>query len=217
MDSAYGYLRESTEDQEESGLGLDAQRNAISNFCKKYGYELRGFFVEIDSGKNNKRPELETALKKCKKEHATLLIASLDRLSRRVAFTAALLETGPHFRLVEYPDADEFMIHILAVFAQRERKVISQRTKDALAAAKRRGIELGKHGKYVLSQYNQIRADQFARTIMVIIEALKKEGFTTIRAIADELNKRKVPTFRQQKHKWHHNTIQNLLNRIKRL
>lgn len=217
MDIAYGYLRESTEDQEESGLGLDAQRNAISNFCKKYGYELRGFFVEIDSGKNNKRPELEAALKKCRREHATLLIASLDRLSRRVAFTATLLETGPHFRLVEYPDADEFMIHILAVFAQRERKVISQRTKVALAEAKKRGVQLGTYGKYVLSQYNRIKADQFAQKIRTVIEKLKQEGITTVRAIAEELNRRKVPTFRQQKYKWHHNTIQNLLNRIKRL
>lgn len=113
-----------------------------------------------------------------------------------MAFISALMDSGVSFVAVDNPQANEFVLHIMAAFAQYERKAISIRTKEALQAAKRRGVKLGKHGINFLSHDNKKAADEFANQMESILEVMSKEGFTTIRAIRDELNQRKVPTFR---------------------
>jgi DNA invertase Pin-like site-specific DNA recombinase len=106
--------------------------------------------TEIESGKKSDRPELLTALAACKRHKATLIIAKLDRLARNVAFIANLMESGVEFVAVDNPHASKLMLHLLAAFAEHEREQISSRTKVALAAAKARGVKLGKHG-HILS------------------------------------------------------------------
>lgn len=136
------------------------------------------------------------ALAQCRKEKATLIIAKLDRLGRNVAFIANLMESRVQFRAVNNPHADELMIHLLAAFAQHERKQISTRTKDELQAALRRGVQLGKHGKEVLSKQNSEAADEFAERMRPIDEQIEQQGMTTIWAIRDELNQQEIPTYR---------------------
>ena len=123
------------------------------------------------------------------------------------------MDSGVSFVAVDNPHANELILHIMAAFAQYERKAISTRTKEALQAAKRRGVILGKYAKETLSHNNKEVADQFAVQMEVILQDLKKEGFTTIRAIRDELNRRNLPTFRSGGKKWHFSTVYNLLQR----
>src|SRR4051794_13612708 len=135
------YYRVSTAKQGRSGLGLEAQRAAISSFCASRGCEPLGEYTETESGKRDDRPELVKALHHAKVTGATLLIAKLDRLSRNVAFLAALQDAGTKFIAVDMPEANDTMVHVMAAMAQAERKAISKRTKEALAAAKARGCK----------------------------------------------------------------------------
>src|SRR6478752_9170661 len=137
------YYRVSTARQGRSGLGLDAQRKAVTDFLNGGSWELSSEFVEIESGKANDRPQLEQALATCELSGATLVVAKLDRLSRNLAFLAKLQESGARFVAADMPEANELTIHIMAAVAQAERKAISVRTKEALAAAKARGVKLG--------------------------------------------------------------------------
>ena len=137
------YYRVSTAKQGRSGLGLDAQRSAVEAFCASRGWVKLEEYKEQESGKRNDRPELAKALHHAKVSGATLVIAKLDRLSRNVAFLAQLQEAGVDFVAADMPDANELTIHIMAAMAQAERKAISKRTKEALAAAKARGTKLG--------------------------------------------------------------------------
>ena len=212
---AVAYYRVSTDRQGKSGLGLEAQQSAVQNFAAAHDTSLVREFTEIESGKKNNRPVLQEALAYCRKNKAQLIIAKLDRLGRNVAFISALMDSGVSFVAVDNPHANELILHIMAAFAQYERKAISTRTKEALQAAKRRGVKLGKHGKDVLSQDNIKAADQFADQMGGVIQELKTEGFTTIRAIRDELNRRNLPTFRSDGKKWHFSTVYNLLHRDK--
>ena len=123
-------------------MGLDAQQAAVASFING-GTELVAEFTEIESGKRNERPELAKAFEACRRHKAKLVIAKLDRLSRNLAFIATLMESGVEFVAVDNPHANKLTVHILAAVAQHEREMISQRTKDALAAAKRRGVRLG--------------------------------------------------------------------------
>jgi DNA invertase Pin-like site-specific DNA recombinase len=136
---AFAYFRVSTDRQGKSGLGLDAQREAVMNYLNGGSWTLAAEYVEIESGKHNERPQLLAALAACKKLRARLVIAKLDRLSRNLAFIAALMDSGVEFVAVDNPHANKLTIHILAAVAQHEREMISQRTKDALQAAKARG------------------------------------------------------------------------------
>ena len=137
------YYRVSTDKQGKSGLGLDAQRRAVQQYLNGGTWSLIGEFTEIESGKRNERPELAKALAACKRQKAKLVIAKLDRLSRNLAFIATLMDSGVEFIAVDNPHANKLTIHILAAVAQHEREMIAQRTKDALQAAKARGVVLG--------------------------------------------------------------------------
>jgi DNA invertase Pin-like site-specific DNA recombinase len=148
MTAHYGkfiaYFRVSTDRQGKSGLGLDAQREAVMSYLDGGRWALVDEFTEIESGKHNDRPELRKALAACKKLKAKLVIAKLDRLSRNLAFIATLMDSGVEFIAVDNPHANKLTIHILAAVAQHEREIISARTSAALKAAKARGKRLRK-------------------------------------------------------------------------
>src|SRR5437016_4640707 len=137
------YFRVSTDKQGKSGLGLEAQRKAVLDYLDGGRWSLVQEFVEIESGKHNERPQLTAALAACNKHRARLVIAKLDRLSRNLAFIAALMESGVEFVAVDNPHANKLTVHILAAVAQHERELISARTSAALKAAKARGKRLG--------------------------------------------------------------------------
>jgi DNA invertase Pin-like site-specific DNA recombinase len=137
------YLRVSTIKQGRSGLGLEAQRAAVETFLDGGRWKIIEEFVETESGKRDDRPALHRALTSCRIHDATLLIAKLDRLSRDAAFLLKLQKAGVRFVACDMPEADNFTVGIFALLAQKERELISSRTREALAAAKRRGVKLG--------------------------------------------------------------------------
>ena len=194
------YYRVSTDRQGKSGLGLEAQREAVMQYLNGGPWTLVGEFTEVESGKRADRPELEKALAACKKQKARLVIAKLDRLSRNLAFIAALMESGVEFVAVDNPHMNKLTIHILAAVAEHEREMISERTKAALAAAKRRGTRLGnpnlpqaaKRGVAAL----KANARQFAANVRPIIEEIMRAGVTSHNQIAAKLNERNVRTAR---------------------
>jgi DNA invertase Pin-like site-specific DNA recombinase len=137
------YYRVSTQRQGRSGLGLEAQQTAVRDFLNGGDWRLVAEVTEVESGKGSDRPKLAEALKLCRLHGATLVIAKLDRLARNVAFISNLMESGVEFHAVDFPQANRLTVHILAAVAEHEAKAISERTKAALAAAKRRGVKLG--------------------------------------------------------------------------
>lgn len=137
------YYRVSTTKQGINGLGMDAQRNAVMNYLNGGDWKLMAEFAEVESGKRKDRPELVKAIALCREEGATLLIAKLDRLARNAAFLLNLRDSGVDFIATDMPHADKFTVGIMALVAEKERDLISQRTRDGLAAARRRGIKLG--------------------------------------------------------------------------
>jgi DNA invertase Pin-like site-specific DNA recombinase len=137
------YYRVSTERQGRSGLGLEAQQKAVRDHLNGGDWKLVGEFTEVESGKRSDRPKLAEALKACRVRGATLIIAKLDRLARNVHFVSGLMESGVEFTAVDFPQANRLAVHILAAVAEHEAKMISERTKAALAAAKARGVKLG--------------------------------------------------------------------------
>src|ERR1035438_9685306 len=139
------YLRVSTQRQGKSGLGLEAQREAVTSYLNGGTWSLVQEVVEVESGKRNDRPELTRALSLCRIHGARLLVAKLDRLARNVAFISALMESGVEFEAVDLPQANKLTVHIMAAMAEHEAAMISARTKAALAAAKVRGTKLGGH------------------------------------------------------------------------
>ena len=200
------YYRVSTAKQGRSGLGEAAQRAAIDVFCASRGCEPLGEYREIESGKRDDRPELAKALHHAKVTGATLVIAKLDRLSRNMAFLATLQDAGTKFIAADMPEATELTIHIMAAMAQAERKAISKRTKEALAAAKARGQKLGNPmGAKAFGPYEgneaavaaiKAKAKAFATDVMPIIEEIRAGGHTSLRAIGAELNDRGIVTVR---------------------
>src|ERR687883_224153 len=137
------YYRVSTERQGRSGLGLEAQQEAVRNYLNGGSWHLVAEVIEVESGKRSERPKLQEALRFCRMHGATLIIAKLDRLARNVAFVSNLMESGVEFTAGGFPTANRLTIHILAAVAEHEREMISARTKAALAAAKARGTRLG--------------------------------------------------------------------------
>ena len=138
------YLRVSTKRQGESGLGLEAQRNAVTAFLNGGRWKLVEEHVEVESGKHDhNRPALHKALEACKVYGATLVIAKLDRLSRDAHFLLGLQKAGVKFVAADMPEANEMVVGMMALVAQAERRMISERTKAALQAAKARGKRLG--------------------------------------------------------------------------
>jgi len=194
------YFRVSTDRQGKSGLGLEAQRQAVMAYLDGGRWALVDEFTEIESGKRNDRPELAAALAACKKLKAKLAIAKLDRLGRNVAFIATLMDSGVEFVCCDNPAATRLTLHILAAVAEHERVAISERTKAALAAAKRRGVRLGnpnlpkaaKRGTAAV----KANARRFAANIRPIIDEIMAAGATSHNAIAAKLNERNVRTAR---------------------
>jgi DNA invertase Pin-like site-specific DNA recombinase len=137
------YLRVSTDKQGKSGLGLEAQREAVSRYLNGGAWELQAEFLEVETGKRADCPQLRAAIAHCRKTGAALVIAKLDRLARNVCFIAALMEQGVPFVACDLPTATPFMLHVYAAMAEEEARAISARTKAALAAAKARGVKLG--------------------------------------------------------------------------
>lgn len=196
------YYRVSTQKQGASGLGLEAQREAVGRFLNGGSGELVGEFVEVETGKGAdalaKRPQLKAALATCRKEGATLVIAKLDRLARNVHFVSGLMESKVRFVACDMPEANELTIHIMAAFAEHEAKRISQRTKDALAVAKSRGVVLGKAGAANLRpniKARQKTADDFADKLRPLFDGMKARGLSQRRMVA-ELNAVGVPAAR---------------------
>lgn len=209
------YYRVSTDRQGASGLGLDAQRQAVTNYLNGGDWTLCGEFVEIESGRKNDRPQIAEALATCRKEKATLVIAKLDRLSRNLAFIANLMESGVDFIATDMPHANRTMLQMMAVFAEYERAMISKRTKEALGAASARGVRLGcptpEKGSAIGNAVKSARADQFAANVMPVIEDIQKAGVSTLRGIAAALDARGVKTVRRGL--WSAVTVKRIIER----
>lgn len=223
---AVAYYRVSTAAQGRSGLGLAAQRAAVADVCAARGMEMVAEFTEVESGKRADRPELSEALRRAKLTGATLVVAKLDRLSRSVAFLSALQDSGARFIAADMPEANELTIHILAAVAQAERKAISTRTKEALAAAKARGVKLGnpngaapllKAGKGNRSAVVARKAavDSRTRELAGEVDRLRAAGASTVRQIAEALNKERIKAPRGGL--WHPSAVKRLLDRVEKL
>lgn len=212
------YYRVSTDRQGRSGLGLEAQQEAVTTYLNGGNWNLVKEYTEVESGKrHDNRPQLAAALAACRKHKATLVIAKLDRLARNVAFIANLMEAkGVEFVAVDFPTANRLILHIMAAFAEHERGMISARTKAALAAKKARGEPLGNlvnfdevsaKGRAIVTA----NADQHAANVMPVIEQIKATGATTYRAIAAALNVRGIQTARGGT--WAPATVRNIVLR----
>lgn len=206
------YLRVSTARQGHSGLGLDAQREAVRRFATQAHGSVVSEWVEIESGKVRDRPQLSAALAECRQRKAVLLIAKLDRLARNVAFVSSLMEAGVEFLAVDAPYANKLMLHILAAFAEHERELISQRTRAALAAAKARGVALGANGR-TMAQKAASDAVEAAQAYAPLVERLMAEGCTSARQIARGLNDAGVLS--RAGGQWHGASVTRLLRRLR--
>lgn len=202
------YYRVSTEHQGRSGLGLAAQRQTILQFLTSED-RLVGEFCEVQSGRRDSRPELQKALALARRHSAKLIIARLDRFSRRVSFIANVMEQGIGLVCAEMPNATDFQLHIFAALAQEERRLISERTKAALAEAKKRGVNLGTNGKYLAAK-NRIAADTFADQLRQNLSA--DEMQLSYSEIARRLNERGILTATGRK--YFPQTVKNYMQRI---
>ena len=217
------YERVSTARQGRSGLWLEAQRRAIDDFAASRGADVLARFTEVESGRKNERPELGKALNLAKLTGATLVIAKLDRLSRNAAFLLTLRDSGVRFLACDMPEANDLTVGIMALVAQQEREAISRRTKEALAAAKARGVKLGNpngaealrragKGGGALREAVSRNADEFAAGLAPVIYRLRSRGMTSLRDIADALNAQRMITRRGGR--WHVSNVRNLLARL---
>jgi DNA invertase Pin-like site-specific DNA recombinase len=201
-----GYFRVSTKKQEKSGLGLEAQENDVRRFAREHG-QLIAEFTDVISGKSSKIRQLDCALKLAKAEKATLLVAKLDRFSRKVSFISWLLEQKVDLCVVEMPTASTFQLHIYAALAQEERRLISDRTKSALQAAKARGVVLGKSSEQ-RSFENSSNAFEFAHNTLALVRSFREsgDGYTLI---SRKLNEMGVESFRGKR--FHPSTVRNMV------
>ncbi|HEY4263743.1 MAG TPA: recombinase family protein [Micropepsaceae bacterium] len=215
------YLRVSTAKQGRSGLGLEAQREAVRQFVVGRGGKIIApEFVEVETGKDDARPELDKALKRCRITGATLVIAKLDRLSRNVAFLMRLRDEGAKFVAADLPDANTLTLGVMASMAQHEREVISRRTKDALAAAKARGTVLGgyrenapdiarfqRKGAQAARKAADVAAERYRETI----DAMQAENLS-LNAMAARMNETGIMT--RTGKQWTATAVRNLVARL---
>lgn len=209
MTKYVAYYRVSTKRQGQSGLGLEAQQQLVA----PYADDILHSFTEVESGKNDARPQLEAALAMCRDLGASILIAKIDRLSRDAAFLLTLRKAGVEIVAADMPNAGTLEFGIRAVFAQHEREEISKRTKDALAAAKARGVKLGspnpRAGGLAASAVRRDKQQVIAKQAMPIISALRDAG-ASLRAIASKLNDAGIPTALGGK--WYAASVRNVIN-----
>ena len=214
------YFRVSTAQQGRSGLGLEAQREAVDAYARGVGGEVAAAFTEVESGKRNDRPELDKALRMADVLGATLVIAKLDRLSRNAAFLLTLRDSGVRFVCADMPHADNLTIGVLALVAQQEREAISKRTREALQAAKRRGVRLGNpkgaealrragKGNKAGTDAAAAKARAHAAKVLPVVAELRAAGAESLGALARALNDRGVRTLHGKA--WHKTSVRNLL------
>lgn len=215
------YLRVSTARQGRSGLGLEAQRSAVASFLNGGNWEMLAEYVEVESGKKTDRPQLLKALEHCQLTGSTLVIAKLDRLSRDAHFLLGLQKAQVRFVCADMPQANELTVGIMALVAEEERKAISKRTKEALAAAKARGVKLGcPNGAKHLREYGnsagvkavKANASERAEGLRRLIQDIQEQGITSANAIAQELNRRRITTPREGQ--WYAASVVRLLQRL---
>ncbi|WP_037431330.1 recombinase family protein [Sinorhizobium fredii] len=202
------YYRVSTKRQRRSGLGLDSQRATIEAFLKNEG-ELLAEFTDVTSGKRDERAELNKAIKLARSAGAKLLIAKLDRFSRRVSFIARMMESDVGLTIAEMPNATEFQLHIFAALAQEERRLISERTRKALTQAKSKGVRLGTYGR-ILAERNKADASCFARQIFCSLPEHWRE--MSYYSLAKALNSRGLKT--RSGGRFYPQTVKNYISRF---
>lgn len=217
---AFFYIRVSTAQQGRSGLGMEAQRQALQHFARTEAIEVLGEYVEVETGKGSdaleRRPQLKAALASARKHRCHIAVSKLDRLSRDVHFISGLMAHKVPFWVAELgSDVDPFVLHLFAALAEKERALISIRTRQALAAAKARGVTLGNPRLHVARKSAvetvTASADKFAANVLPIIREAQKAGATTLRDIAAALNARGVATARGGQ--WHATSVSNILER----
>ncbi|MBF9052695.1 recombinase family protein [Rhodobacterales bacterium LSUCC1028] len=198
------YYRVSTERQGRSGLGLDAQRLMVEQFLTSQDTVLSEF-TDIESGRKDNRTELQKALKLVKAHRAKLLIPKLDRFSRKVSFISGIIDQGIELAVCEHPNVSTFFLHLLACFAEEERRQISERTKAALAIAKQRGVPLGQNGRLLAMRRREERAARSKLLEQEFTDAWRAQG--TYSGVARALNRAGVPT--PQNKCWYPQTVKN--------
>jgi DNA invertase Pin-like site-specific DNA recombinase len=215
-----GYVRVSTGAQGRSGLGIEAQREALARFAATEGFELERVYTEIETGKGadalGRRPQLAAALAEARRQRCPVAVAKLDRLSRDVHFVSGLMAQRVPFLVAELgPDVDPFILHLFAALAEKERAMISMRTRAALAAAKARGVKLGgpklKQARRVALEAVRASAQRHAANVLPIIREVQRAGARTLRDVAEGLNARGISTARGGR--WHAQTVANVLAR----
>jgi DNA invertase Pin-like site-specific DNA recombinase len=214
------YTRVSTAEQGRSGLGLQAQLDAVTEFCKAENIDIVAHYKEVETGKGfdamDRRPELAKALAHAKKEGAYLVVAKLDRLSRNVAFISSLMENKISFIVANLGrDTDPFLMHLYAALSEKEREMISTRTKAALQILKAKGVKLGNprnldEARLASNATNRKEASTFADNLLPTVLQFREKG-ETLPSIADKLNNMGVKTRRGGK--WHASTVSNILKR----
>jgi DNA invertase Pin-like site-specific DNA recombinase len=222
MERAVAYLRVSTQHQQRSGLGIEAQRAAIERFAAAESLLITGEYSEFETGKGadalDRRPQLAAALAAARKAKCSIVVSKLDRLSRDVAFVSGLMAQRVPFIVAELGrDADPFMLHLYAALAEKERRLISERTSAALQAKKANGAKLGNPTNLcVAGSIGRIAqaqvADEFATNLMPLVQAIRTAGAITLCDIASALNARGVRPARASE--WHRSSVRNLLARI---
>jgi DNA invertase Pin-like site-specific DNA recombinase len=219
-----GYVRVSTSKQGKSGLGLEAQQEALNRFAAAEGFEIIRVFVEVETGKGSdaleRRPQLAAALAEARRKRCSIGVAKLDRLSRDVHFISGLMAHRVPFVVAELgSDVDPFILHLFAALAEKERSLISARTKVALEAAKARGVKLGnprleearEAAHKAAAVANGAGAERHASSVLPMIREVRKAGANTLREIAEALNARGVQTARGGQ--WYATTVRNVLAR----
>lgn len=214
------YYRVSTQKQGRSGLGLEAQQEMVKNFIRQNGGQIVAEYQEVESGKDDERPQFIKAMRHAHVVGGKLLVGKLDRLSRDLHFITSLQKSHVDFIVADMPNCDSFTINIYGALAQREREMISERTKAGLAAAKARGIKLGKPenltpeissiGRELGRQQQVANADRFAALVRPRIEELQNEGLS-LRAIACKLDSEHFKTARGGK--WTASSVRNIQER----